>query len=112
MLESFRAIVPAGGAGTRLWPLSRAGSPKFRHDLTGTGRTLLQATVDRLALHDDVHFTGPGVNRRTGRTFRGRARWSVRLAAGTYRYRSGSRPRAAPRWPERCRRPPPGSAAC
>lgn len=48
-LPSFRAIVPAGGAGTRLWPLSRAGAPKFLHDLTGTGRTLLQATVDRLA---------------------------------------------------------------
>ncbi|WP_457109965.1 mannose-1-phosphate guanylyltransferase [Marmoricola sp. URHA0025 HA25] len=43
------AVVPAGGAGTRLWPLSRAGSPKFLHDLTGTGRTLLQATHDRLA---------------------------------------------------------------
>lgn len=55
MLDSFRAIVPAGGAGTRLWPLSRAGSPKFLHDLTGTGRTLLQATVDRLE-----PLTGPG----------------------------------------------------
>lgn len=44
----FRAVVPAGGAGTRLWPLSRAGAPKFLLDLTGTGRTLLQATVDRL----------------------------------------------------------------
>src|SRR3954468_2509890 len=43
------AVVPAGGAGTRLWPLSRAGSPKFLHDLTGSGRSLLQATVDRLA---------------------------------------------------------------
>ncbi|MDQ6641363.1 MAG: mannose-1-phosphate guanylyltransferase [Actinomycetota bacterium] len=43
------AVVPAGGAGTRLWPLSRASSPKFLHDLTGSGRTLLQATVDRLA---------------------------------------------------------------
>ena len=48
-IEGFRAVVPAGGAGTRLWPLSRAGSPKFLHDLTGTGRTLLQGTVDRLA---------------------------------------------------------------
>ena len=47
-LEGFRAVVPAGGAGTRLWPLSRVGSPKFLHDLTGTGRTLLQGTVDRL----------------------------------------------------------------
>ena len=42
------AVVPAGGAGTRLWPLSRARSPKFLLDLTGTGRTLIQATVDRL----------------------------------------------------------------
>jgi mannose-1-phosphate guanylyltransferase len=42
------AVVPAGGAGTRLWPLSRASSPKFLHDLTGSGRTLLQSTVDRL----------------------------------------------------------------
>ncbi len=41
-------MVPAGGAGTRLWPLSRAGAPKFLHDLGGSGRTLLQATYDRL----------------------------------------------------------------
>ena len=47
-VERLWAVVPAGGAGTRLWPLSRAASPKFLHDLTGTGRTLLQATVDRL----------------------------------------------------------------
>lgn len=46
---SFCAVIPAGGAGTRLWPVSRAGSPKFLHDLTGSGRTLLQDTVDRLA---------------------------------------------------------------
>lgn len=48
VIPGFWAVVPAGGAGTRLWPVSRAGSPKFLHDLTGTGRTLLQATVDRL----------------------------------------------------------------
>jgi mannose-1-phosphate guanylyltransferase len=46
--EHFWAVIPAGGAGTRLWPLSRAASPKFLHDLTGTGRSLLQATWDRL----------------------------------------------------------------
>ncbi|MDQ6935531.1 MAG: mannose-1-phosphate guanylyltransferase [Actinomycetota bacterium] len=43
------AVVPAGGAGTRLWPLSRASNPKFLLDLTGSSRSLLQATVDRLA---------------------------------------------------------------
>lgn len=48
MTAQLWAVVPAGGAGTRLWPLSRAGSPKFLHDLTGSGRTLLQATRDRL----------------------------------------------------------------
>src|SRR3954451_13815291 len=42
------AIVPAGGAGTRLWPLSRAERPKFLLDLTGAGRSLLQQTTDRL----------------------------------------------------------------
>lgn len=46
--DSFCAVIPAGGAGTRLWPVSRAGSPKFLHDLTGSGVTLLQATVARL----------------------------------------------------------------
>lgn len=44
----FYAVVPAGGSGTRLWPVSRAGSPKFLHDLTGDGRTLIQATYSRL----------------------------------------------------------------
>lgn len=48
-IDGFAAVIPAGGAGTRLWPLSRAGAPKFLHDLTGTGRTLLQGTYDRLA---------------------------------------------------------------
>ena len=43
------AVIPAGGSGTRLWPLSRAGHPKFLHPLTGTDASLLQATVDRLA---------------------------------------------------------------
>ncbi|HEY8720225.1 mannose-1-phosphate guanylyltransferase [Pengzhenrongella sp.] len=47
-IPGFHAVIPAGGAGTRLWPLSRSGHPKFLHDLTGSGRTLLQATVDRL----------------------------------------------------------------
>jgi len=47
-IDGFWAVIPAGGAGTRLWPLSRQGSPKFLHDLTGTGRTLLQSTWDRL----------------------------------------------------------------
>ncbi|MEN9730764.1 MAG: hypothetical protein RL488_74 [Actinomycetota bacterium] len=46
--ERFHAVIPAGGVGSRLWPLSRAAAPKFLHDLTGSGRTLLQGTWDRL----------------------------------------------------------------
>ncbi|HAQ59310.1 MAG TPA: mannose-1-phosphate guanylyltransferase [Microbacterium sp.] len=48
-IEGFYAVIPAGGVGSRLWPLSRADAPKFLHDLTGSGRTLLRDTWDRLA---------------------------------------------------------------
>ncbi|MCI1219929.1 MAG: mannose-1-phosphate guanylyltransferase [Bifidobacterium sp.] len=48
-LCDFHAIIPAGGTGTRLWPLSRASRPKFLFDPLGQGRTLLQSTFDRLA---------------------------------------------------------------
>ena len=42
------AVIPAGGSGTRLWPLSRAARPKFLLPLLGE-RSLLQLTLDRLA---------------------------------------------------------------
>jgi mannose-1-phosphate guanylyltransferase len=48
-LDRFYSIIPAGGIGARLWPLSRADAPKFLHDLTGSGSSLLRATWDRLA---------------------------------------------------------------
>lgn len=47
--EDFYAIIPAGGTGSRLWPLSRGARPKFLYDLMGSGRTLIQSTFDRLA---------------------------------------------------------------
>lgn len=47
-IKDFWAVVPAGGAGTRLWPLSRENCPKFLLDLTLCGRSLVQATWDRL----------------------------------------------------------------
>ena len=52
-IDHFWAVVPAGGSGTRLWPLSRSSSPKFLHDLTGAGRSLLQETVARLGATAD-----------------------------------------------------------
>jgi mannose-1-phosphate guanylyltransferase len=48
-ITDFYAVIPAGGIGSRLWPLSRADAPKFLHDLTGSGQTLLRDTWDRLA---------------------------------------------------------------
>lgn len=47
-IDRFHAVIPAGGVGSRLWPLSRASAPKFLHDLTGSGQTLLQDTWDRI----------------------------------------------------------------
>ncbi|WP_152348083.1 mannose-1-phosphate guanylyltransferase [Brevibacterium sp. CFH 10365] len=49
MNTHFHAIIPAGGSGTRLWPLSRRATPKFLHDVLGLGRSLIQATWDRVA---------------------------------------------------------------
>src|SRR3954451_15350650 len=64
-IEHFWAVVPAGGAGTRLWPLSRSGLPKFLHDLTGSGRSLLQETADRLRpLVDDRLLVVTGARHR------------------------------------------------
>ena len=37
----------AGGVGSRFWPYSRADKPKQFLDFFGTGRSLLQMTVDR-----------------------------------------------------------------
>ncbi len=48
-LQKLHVIIPAGGAGTRLWPLSRRAHPKFLLDLLGQGISLLQGTVLRLA---------------------------------------------------------------
>jgi mannose-1-phosphate guanylyltransferase len=42
------ALILSGGAGTRLWPLSRRSRPKQFLGLTGE-RTLLQDTVDRIS---------------------------------------------------------------
>ena len=47
MKNNRYCIIMAGGAGSRLWPLSRNARPKQFIDLLGTGRTLLQMTIDR-----------------------------------------------------------------
>jgi mannose-1-phosphate guanylyltransferase/mannose-6-phosphate isomerase len=51
-------VIMSGGAGTRLWPVSRAAKPKQLHALIGE-RTLLQQTLDRLTSAADLF--GPPV---------------------------------------------------
>jgi mannose-1-phosphate guanylyltransferase len=41
------AVIPAGGAGTRLWPRSRRSTPKHALPLGGGGRPLLRDAYDR-----------------------------------------------------------------
>lgn len=52
-IDHLWAVIPAGGSGTRLWPLSRAARPKFLLPLLGQ-RSLLQQTFDRVN-----RFTAP-----------------------------------------------------
>ena len=40
-------VIMAGGAGDRFWPVSTAETPKQFVDVLGTGRTLIQMTLDR-----------------------------------------------------------------
>jgi mannose-1-phosphate guanylyltransferase len=50
------AVIPAGGAGTRLWPRSRRSTPKHTLPLGGGGRSLLRDTYDRIrGLSADVY---------------------------------------------------------
>lgn len=49
MKNNDYCIILAGGRGRRLWPASRAALPKQFTDFLGVGRTLLQATYDRVS---------------------------------------------------------------
>jgi mannose-1-phosphate guanylyltransferase len=46
---STYGVILAGGVGTRLWPRSRQTRPKQFSDITGSGRSMIQATADRLS---------------------------------------------------------------
>ncbi|HWZ22621.1 MAG TPA: mannose-1-phosphate guanylyltransferase, partial [Cytophagaceae bacterium] len=40
-------VIMAGGIGSRFWPFSRTSFPKQFHDVLGTGKTMIQQTVER-----------------------------------------------------------------
>ncbi|WP_062318057.1 mannose-1-phosphate guanylyltransferase [Demequina maris] len=48
-VDDLITVIPAGGVGSRLWPLSQPHRPKFLLDLLGTGATLIQDTVARVS---------------------------------------------------------------
>lgn len=52
----FWAVIPAGGSGTRLWPLSRAARPKFLLPLIGEA-SLLQETANRIGALTSIERT-------------------------------------------------------
>ena len=45
--QSNHLVIMAGGVGSRFWPMSTADMPKQFIDVLGTGKTLLQLTVER-----------------------------------------------------------------
>ena len=47
MTENNYCVIMAGGVGSRFWPFSRNHKPKQFLDFFGTGRSLLQMTIDR-----------------------------------------------------------------
>lgn len=47
MNKNLFVVLMAGGVGVRFWPYSRNSKPKQFLDVLGTGRTLLQSTLDR-----------------------------------------------------------------
>ena len=46
-LQNNYCVIMAGGVGSRFWPFSRESKPKQFLDFFGTGKSLLQMTVDR-----------------------------------------------------------------
>jgi mannose-1-phosphate guanylyltransferase len=47
MNKNLYVVLMAGGVGVRFWPYSRNSKPKQFIDVLGTGKTLLQASLDR-----------------------------------------------------------------
>jgi mannose-1-phosphate guanylyltransferase len=45
--QHIYVAIMAGGIGSRFWPVSRVGHPKQFIDILGSGRTLIQQTMDR-----------------------------------------------------------------
>ena len=58
-MKQVYAVIMAGGVGSRFWPASRAKTPKQLLDLTGSGRSMIAATVDRFNAMIEEPRRGP-----------------------------------------------------
>jgi hypothetical protein len=78
--------------GTVVAPAALKASVGPKRKITLSPKTVVagpaRITVVDRSRTDNFHLVGPGVNRKTGVAFRGRATWSVSLQAGRYTYRS------------------------
>ena len=70
--------------------VSAGGSVHLSRSSVPAGR--VRVTVNDRSRTANFHLAGKGVNKRTGMKFRGSTSWSLRLAAGTYRYGTDGRP--------------------
>ena len=69
--------------------LSGAVGPGAKISLTRSakaGKAVL--TISDRSKKDNLHLTGPGLNKKTGIAFTGTVKWTVTLKAGTYTFRS------------------------
>ncbi|MDQ3071822.1 MAG: mannose-1-phosphate guanylyltransferase [Bacteroidota bacterium] len=48
MDKHYYGVIMAGGIGSRFWPLSKKNYPKQFHDILSSGKTMFQATYERL----------------------------------------------------------------
>ncbi len=55
-MSQKRLYILSGGAGTRLWPLSRESNPKQFHDLAHAGHSLLVESCQRLKSFGDLYI--------------------------------------------------------
>ena len=48
-MTNTHIVIMAGGVGSRFWPMSTPEYPKQFVDVLGTGKTMIQKTVERFA---------------------------------------------------------------
>ena len=48
-MNNTHIVIMAGGIGSRFWPMSTPEHPKQFVDVLGTGKTMIQTTVERFA---------------------------------------------------------------